>query len=156
MKEFLLCLTALLVYVTPSCATDIRVTNSAEQIYDNCQTKFALQTQTNSIQGNISDVKRELNIRHCLKTELLETAKTFIAPDEIDNLKQNLDNIEQSSFEIYRILIFCNNGNSDNWCREEYVNDTSLGKLLLEKSITSEIYNLLKSTIDSKEGSFNF
>ena len=156
MKKFLLYLAVIFAYISPLCATNTRVTNRAEQIYDNCQTQFTLQTQTNSIQGNISDIERERNIRRCLKTELLEIAKTFIAPDEISNLERNLNNIEQSSFETYRILIFCNNDNSDDWCKEKFSNDTSLGKLLLEKSITSEIYNILKSTIDSKEGSFNF
>ena len=105
---------------------------------------------------NIEDVKNERKLRQCLKNKIIQISSTFIEKTELENLRDTIDNIEKDNKNLYRIIIFCQQNNDTSWCQENYDKDTSLGKLILEKSITSEIYRILEVILDAKNDGFRF
>ncbi len=110
----------------------------------------------NSIDANIKDIKNERKLRQCLKNKIIQISSTFIEKKELENLKNTIDNIEKDNKNLYRIIIFCQQNNETSWCKENSDKDTSLGKLILEKSITSEMYRILEVILDAKNDSFSF
>ena len=52
---------------------------------------------------------------------------------------------------MYKTLIFCKDGINDYWCKERYLDDKSLDKLLLEKNLTSHIFKILVNTIEQSQ-----
>ena len=131
-------------------------TPTAQSIYENCEKEIPEIKAINSIDANIKDVKNERKLRQCLKNKIIQISSTFIEKTEIENLKKNINNIEKDNQNLYRIIIFCQQNKDTSWCQENYSQDTSLGKLILEKSITSEIYRILEVILDAKNEGFRF
>ena len=129
---------------------------TAQSIYENCEKEIHKIKTINSIDANIEDVKNERKLRQCLKNKIIQISSTFIEKKELENLKDAIDNIEKDNKNLYRIIIFCQQNNETSWCKENYDKDTSLGKLILEKSITSEMYRILEVILDAKNDGFRF
>ena len=138
--------------------TNAQTTNSltTRSIYENCEKTINKTNIQNSIKANIEDVKNERKLRQCLKNKIIQISSTFIEKTEIENIKETIDNIEKDNQNLYRIIIFCQQNKDTSWCQENYSLDTSLGKLILEKSITSEIYRILEVILDAKNDGFRF
>ena len=138
--------------------TNAQTTNSltTRSIYENCEKTINKTNIQNSIKANIEDVKNERKLRQCLKNKIIQISSTFIEKTEIENIKETIDNIEKDNQNLYRIIIFCQQNKDTSWCQENYSQDTSLGKLILEKSITSEIYRILEVILDAKNEGFRF
>ena len=138
--------------------TNAQTTNTltAQSIYENCEKTINKTNIQNSIKANIEDVKNERKLRQCLKNKIIQISSTFIEKTEIENLKKTINNIEKDNQNLYRIIIFCQQNKDTSWCQENYSQDTSLGKLILEKSITSEIYRILEVILDAKNEGFRF
>jgi len=128
----------------------------AEKIYSACEEQIPEVTEKQVIKGNIADVLRERQLRQCIKDKTVEIAASFMAADELDNFRQQLDKLEKTFFDVYRLLIFCRDDGDENWCKQFYQEDSSLGKLLLEKNINAHIMRLLAVTIDTKQGGMVF
>jgi len=131
-------------------------TLTAQSIYENCEKTINKTNIQNSVKANIEDVKNERKLRQCLKNKIIQISTTFIEKTEIENLKKTINNIEKDNQNLYRIIIFCQQNNETSWCKENNDKDTSLGKLILEKSITSEIYRILEVILDAKNDGFRF
>ena len=129
---------------------------TAQSIYENCEKEIHKIKIINSIDANIEDVKNERKLRQCLKNKIIQISSTFIEKKELENLKEAIDNIEKDNKNLYRIIIFCQQNNDTSWCKEKNDKDTSLGKLILEKSITSEMYRILEVILDAKNDGFRF
>ena len=129
---------------------------TAQSIYENCEKEIHKIKAINSIDANIEDVKNERKLRQCLKNKIIQISSTFIEKKELENLKDAIDNIEKDNKNLYRIIIFCQQNNETSWCKENNDIDTSLGKLILEKSITSEMYRILEVILDAKNDGFRF
>ena len=129
---------------------------TAQSIYENCEKEIHKIKTINSIDANIEDVKNERKLRQCLKNKIIQISSTFIEKKELENLKEAIDNIEKDNKNLYRIIIFCQQNNDTSWCKENNDKDTSLGKLILEKSITSEMYRILEVILDAKNDGFRF
>ena len=97
--------------------------------------------------GNEDDVKQEQNIRQCLKTKIIETASLFLPNNELQNYQNYLISVEETLFNMYKTLIFCKDGINDYWCKERYLDDKSLDKLLLEKNFSNDELVLLKHNL---------
>ena len=138
--------------------TNAQTTNSltTRSIYENCEKTINKTNIQNSIKANIEDVKNERKLRQCLKNKIIQISSTFIEKTEIENIKETIDNIEKDNQNLYRIIIFCQQNKDTSWCQENYSPDTSLGKLILEKSITSEMYRILEVILDAKNDGFRF
>lgn len=138
--------------------TNAQTTNSltTRSIYENCEKTINKTNIQNSIKANIEDVKNERKLRQCLKNKIIQISSTFIEKTEIENIKETIDNIEKDNQNLYRIIIFCQQNKDTSWCQENYSLDTSLGKLILEKSITSEMYRILEVILDAKNDGFRF
>ena len=95
-------------------------------------------------------------ILQCLKNKIIQISSTIIEKTELENLRDAIDNVEKDNKNLYRIIIFCKKNDDTSWCKENYDKDTSLGKLILEKSITSEIYHILEVILDAKNDGFRF
>ena len=132
-------------------AEDLLIKKKAEEIYEKCK---------NSVYQNAvleeNDVIKEQKIRQCLKNDIINLSQNFIAKDEINQLEENINNVEILSGEIYRILIFCTANEDMTWCKDRYRQENSLGKLILEKNVTAQVYNILINILESKSGDFSF
>ncbi|MBP3686789.1 MAG: hypothetical protein J6J35_00310 [Alphaproteobacteria bacterium] len=106
--------------------------------------------------GNKADVAHERALRQCLKNETLKIAATFIAPNELKNFNTALEQTETAAFTLYKTLIFCQTKQDSSWCTQTYQEDTSLGKLLLEKQLTAQTMQTLINTLNAKQGSLIF
>lgn len=152
MKRCIFAFFAFFYIINPVCAND-NISQSIEDIYQNCLNKFPLLTPSSVIQGNIEDVKRERNLRQCLKDKVLEIAKSSLSEKEFNNFISALNENEKSNSEIYRIIFFCKNDSESIWCKERYKDDMSLEKLMMEKNLTSQIMQILNLLIE-KQGDY--
>jgi hypothetical protein len=125
--------------------------NQAEEYYIACKNNLIKAETENVITGNEDDVKQEQNIRQCLKTKIIETASLFLPNNELKNYQNYLISVEETLFNMYKTLIFCKDGINDYWCKERYLDDKSLDKLLLEKNLTSHIFKILVNTIEQSQ-----
>ncbi|MBQ8677419.1 MAG: hypothetical protein IJ529_02985 [Alphaproteobacteria bacterium] len=126
--------------------------SQAENYYTICATQ-ASNVQTDAvIQGNIEDIMRERKIRECLKAKIIEVASSYISDKELIKYQASIDSLEKSLFGIYKTLIFCQDKSNNFWCEERFKDDMSLEKLSLEKKLTSYMLEILKQTIESKQG----
>ena len=125
--------------------------NQAEEYYIACKNNLIKAETENVITGNEDDVKQEQNIRQCLKTKIIETASLFLPNNELKNYQNDLISFEETLFNMYKTLIFCKDGINDYWCKERYLDDKSLDKLLLEKNLTSHIFKILVNTIEQSQ-----
>lgn len=125
--------------------------NQAEEYYNACKNNLIKAETENVITGNEDDVKQEQNIRQCLKTKIIETASLFLPNNELKNYQNYLISVEETLFNMYKTLIFCKDGINDYWCKERYLDDKSLDKLLLEKNLTSHIFKILVNTIEQSQ-----
>lgn len=155
MRKFVLILGFYLVFSINAQAED-SVNNIAQNIYEECNRNIPSVTETQVVSGNIADVKRERALRECLKENIIEMSQLFMKKDEINNFKESLNKIESAFFSLYKSLIFCNDDVDDNWCKTRHYDDKSLSKLMLEKQITTQIYNILRNTIEAKQGGYVF
>lgn len=154
MKKFLIFFSFLFtINIANAQTTNISV---AQSVYKYCEREIPEIKAINSIKANIEDVKNERKLRQCLKNKIIQISSTFIEKKELENLRDVIDNIEKNNKNLYRIIIFCQQNNDTSWCQENYDKDTSLGKLILEKSITSEIYRILEVILDAKNDGFRF
>lgn len=135
---------------------DDDISGTAQSIYNECDKNIPLITETLVIKGNVEDVKREQVLRKCLKDKIIEISQLFMKKKEIKNFEKSLNQLEDVSFSLYKSLIFCRDDNDDNWCTARPYDDKSLGKLMLEKQITAQMYNILQNTIEAKQGGYNF
>ena len=108
-------------------------------------------TAAQPILGNIEDVKRERDIKNCIKKEILKTTSQSLSKNNAADLKKALSDAEKALFNIYKILLFCQNNEDDNWCRERYKDDMSLEKLMLEKELTAQMKNILTSALEYQQ-----
>ena len=130
------------------------ISGTAQSIYNECDKSIPLITETLVINGNFEDVKLEQELRKCLKDKIIEISQLFMK--KIRNFEQSLNQLENTSFLLYKSLFFCNDDNDDSWCDIRLYDDISLGKLMLEKQITTQMYNILKDTINAKQGGYVF
>ena len=155
MKKFVWIL-GMLLSLCASAQADDDVSSTAQSIYNECNKNIPLITETLVIKGNIEDVKRERALRKCLKDKIIEISQLFMKKNEIKNFEKSLNQLEDVSFSLYKSLIFCRDDNDDSWCNARPYDDKSLGKLMLEKQITAQMYNILKDTIEAKQGGYIF
>ncbi len=149
MRKTIFAIFALFYIINPIFAKDI-VSQSDEEIYQNCLNKFPSPTTVSVTQGNIEDVKRERNLRQCLKNKILEIAQSSLSEKEFNNFASALNESERNNFEIYRIIFFCSNDSKSIWCNERYKDDRSLEKLMMEKSLTSQIKQILSTLVEQQ------
>lgn len=155
MKKIVLILGLCLVFSMPAQADD-SVDSIAQNIYDECNSNILSVSETQVIKGNIEDVKRERSLRKCLKDKIVEISHVFMKKEEVNNFEESLNQLENTSFLLYKSLIFCGADSNDNWCDIRPNDDKSLGKLILEKQITAQIYHILQDIINAKQGGYNF
>ena len=120
-------------------------------IYEKCAAQASKTTAAQPILGNIEDVKRERDIKNCIKKEILKTTSQSHSKNNAADLKKALSDAEKALFNIYKILLFCQNNEDDNWCRERYKDDMSLEKLMLEKELTAQMKNILTSALEYQQ-----
>lgn len=128
----------------------------AKTIYENCEQKIPLVNENNVIIGNIADVERVRKIRNCIKDNILKQVQDYLRPDEVDNFAKNIEADENARFNLYKSLYFCSENSDEFECKNQYKNDTSLGKLMLEHRLKGDVYNLLIDVLEAKNGGFNF
>ena len=85
------------------------------------------------------------------KKEILKTTSQSLSKNNAADLKKALSDAEKALFNIYKILLFCQNNEDDNWCRERYKDDMSLEKLMLEKELTAQMKNILTSALEYQQ-----
>ena len=127
----------------------------AKTIYENCEQKIPL-VKNNVIMGNIADVERVRKIKNCIKDNILKQVQDYLRPDEVDNFAKNIEADEIARFNLYKSLYFCSENSDEFECKNQYKNDTSLGKLMLEHRLQKDMYNLLIDVLEAKNGGFNF
>ena len=128
----------------------------AKTIYENCEQKIPLVKEDKVIIGNIADVERVRKVRNCIKDNLLKQVQDYLRPDEVDNFTKNIEADENARFNLYKTLYFCSENTDENKKKNQYKNDTSLGKLMLEHRLKGDMYNLLIDVLEAKNGGFNF
>ena len=128
----------------------------AKTIYENCEQKIPLVKEDKVIIGNIADVERVHKVRNCIKDNLLKQVQDYLRPDEVDNFTKNIEADENARFNLYKSLYFCSENTDEFECKNQYKNDTSLGKLMLEHRLKGDMYNLLIDVLEAKNGGFNF
>lgn len=155
-KTIFFILTAFFVLISNANASNEDIVSQANQVLKQCSENIQEVETSNSLQGNIEDVMRERQIRKCLKKKTVEIAASILIDQEIENFEKALTDIETSSFNTYKLLIFCSNEIDKFWCEQQFNDDTSLGRLLLERKINEQMLNILISTLDSRQGGFDF
>ena len=150
MKKFVLSVVMLLLTINISSAEQYSTKETADTIYNQCRNSIS------QIETNTNDIIQEQKLRLCLKSEIIRIAENFINKEELDILTNRIDEIEKTTTEIYRILIFCTPNNDTSWCKDSFRQESSLGQLILEKNITAQIYNILTAVLESKSGNFIF
>lgn len=156
MKKILL-FSFIFLLVSPNIlAEDLLVEKKATEIYEKCKNGVYLATISAKNETQATDIIKEQQIRECLIDEIISITQDFMANDEINDLKKMMEEIEDLSDKMFRILIFCAPNEDDSWCRDSYRQENSLGKLVLERSITSQIYYILINVLKSKSGGFVF
>lgn len=128
----------------------------AKTIYENCEQKIPLVKEDKVIIGNIADVERVRKVRNCIKDNLLKQVQDYLRPDEVGNFTKNIEADENARFNLYKSLYFCSENTDEFECKNQYKNDTSLGKLMLEHRLKGDMYNLLIGVLEAKNGGFNF
>ena len=128
----------------------------AKTIYEDCEQKIPLVKEDKVIIGNIADVERVRKVRNCIKDNILKQANDYLRPDEVDNFTKNIEADENARFNLYKSLYFCSENSDEFECKNQYKNDTSLGKLMLEHRLKGDMYNLLIDVLEAKNGGFNF
>ena len=130
--------------------------NEAEKVYEECNNTIAHKYNNSVMQGNIDDVENERKIQQCLRKFLFKIAEKNIRAYELQKFEVAVNKAIESTSSIYQVLIFCRNDTDAIWCQDGYKNDTSLGKLLQEKAVTSEYLKILTSLIESAKGGLDF
>ena len=138
----ILCLLAIFFMINPAKAEENLIPQKlaeqqAKTIYEDCEKKISLVNENNVIIGNIADVERVRKIKNCIKTK-------------------NIEADENARFNLYKSLYFCSKDSDEQECKNQYKNDTSLGKLMLEHRLNGDMYNLLIDVLEAKNGGFNF
>ena len=128
----------------------------AKTIYEDCEKEISLVNENNVIIGNIADVERVRKIKNCIKDNILKQIQDYLQPEEIDNFTKNIEADENARFNLYKSLYFCSKDSDEQECKNQYKNDTSLGKLMLEHRLKGDVYNLLIDVLEAKNGGFNF
>ena len=157
----ILCLLAIFFVINPVNAEEnVMPQKLAEQqaktIYEDCEKKISLVNENNVIVGNIADVERVRKIKNCIKDNILKQIQDYLQPDEIDNFTKNIEADENARFNLYKSLYFCSKDSDEPKCKNQYKNDASLGKLMLEHRLSGDMYNLLIDVLEAKNGGFNF
>lgn len=153
MRKILLTLLGCLVAFSAVAEEDI-FERKAAQIYDMCDASLSQVYKKEVLLGNIADVNREQQLRQCLKNETIKIATTIIRKEKIESFNKALDGLESNAFSIYQAILFCGKNSNDEWCNQYYKDDTSLDKLMLEKSITSQVMKVLTDLLEIKAGGF--
>ncbi len=128
----------------------------AKKIYEDCEQKIPLVNEDNVISGNIADVERVRKIKKCIKNNILKQVQDYLRSDEVDNFTKNIETDEKARFNLYKSLYFCSESSDEFECKNQYKNDTSLEKLILEHRLKGDMYNLLVDVLEAKNGGFNF
>lgn len=147
MKKFFLVLFGCLLALTAE-AGDVLNGQKAEQIYDMCDKKIPQVENNGVLSGNVTDVERERLLRKCLKSEIIKIAATMIREKKLENFNKALDGLENNAFMLYKTVLFCKKNDSEEWCHQYYREDTSLDKLMLEKSSTAQIMKVLTDLLE--------
>ena len=90
-------------------------------IYEKCAAQASKTTAAQPILGNIEDIKRERDIKNCIKKEILKTTSQSLSKNNAADLKKALSDVEKALFNIYKILLFCQN-NEDDGSNEKHLN----------------------------------
>ena len=128
----------------------------AEDIYNTCLQNTPSVQENDVLSGNIKDVVFERQFRKCLKNQAVLLASTFLREDEAKEFDKSLTTLETATFDVYKSLIFCSKNSDDFSCHNKFKEDTSLGKLLLEKQLTTQVYQILKDILNAQQGQFEF
>ena len=128
----------------------------AKTINENCEQKIPLVNENSVIIGNVADVERVRKLKNCIKDNILRQAQDYLRPVEVDIFAKNIEADENARFNLYKSLYFCSENTDEFECKNQYKNDTSLGKLMLEHRLKGDMYNLLIDVLEAKNGGFNF
>ena len=161
MMKKILCLLAIFFMINPVNAEENLIPQKlaeqqAKTIYEDCEKKISLVNENNVIIGNIADVERVRKIKNCIKDNILKQIQDYLQPEEIENFTKNIEVDENARFNLYKSLYFCSKDSDEQECKNQYKNDTSLGKLMLEHRLNGDMYNLLIDVLEAKNGGFNF
>ncbi len=93
---------------------------------------------------------------HFFVLSFFQPFQDYLQPEEIENFTKNIEVDESARFNLYKSLYFCSKDSDEQECKNQYKNDTSLGKLMLEHRLKGDVYNLLIDVLEAKNGGFNF
>ena len=130
--------------------------SQAEDIYNTCLQNTPSVQENDVLSGNVKDVAFEWQFRKCLKNQAVHLASTFLRKDEAKEFEKSLSALEDATFDVYKSLIFCSKDSDDFSCHTKFKEDTSLGKLLLEKQLTAQVYQILTDILNAQQGQFEF
>ena len=132
----ILCLLAIFFMINPVNAEENLIPQKlaeqqAKTIYEDCEKKISLVkvNENNVIIGNIADVERVRKIKNCIKDNILKQIQDYLQPEEIENFTKNIEVDESARFNLYKSLYFCSKDSDEQECKNQYKNDTSLGKV---------------------------
>ena len=151
MKKILLALLLSLIFANDTLAMS-DAQEQAQHIYNQCSNQIQMSQEDKVISGNMADVKRIRQIRHCLKKNIINIAATVLQKNELSNFEQAVEANERTIFNIYKLLFFCNLNMSEDWCKRRVYDDMSLEKLMLERELEGHTYNLLIKVLETQKG----
>lgn len=137
-------------------AENIPIHNQVQEIYNICNDNIPQVQTVNVRQGNIDDITRENKLRQCLKNKTIQIAASYLPETKLEDFRNALETLEKTGLTIYSLLIFCQDKEQPEWCRQRMNDEMSLGRLLLEKNLTAQIMHILTDVLNSKQGGYRF